>query len=152
MKEAQMQGTVDGPAFLLRGAHRLASSVDLPVIASHAATLAVPVLGNACLVDLADERGVLVRTAEAYADPAAPSVPAGSSRLVVPLTGVGGCLGSMTFASHERGRALGPEQRLLARKLALLVAEALESAQLHEPRSECAMPPRRPRSLRGTRP
>ena len=127
-----MRETIDGPAFLLRGARLLAASLELPAIAARAARLAVPSLSDCCLVELADHRGGLVRAAEAH--PASvhgvghPSR-AGASRLVVPLTGRVRCVGAMTFSSGD-ARVHAPEQRLLARQLARLVAQAVDDAQV----------------------
>src|SRR5687767_3491083 len=67
-EEARMRDDVDGTSFLLHSARQLGSSLDPPVIAARAAALAVPVLSDRCVVDVADDRGGLVPTAEAHAD------------------------------------------------------------------------------------
>ncbi len=58
----------DGQAFLDRATVALASSLEADETVARAATLAVPDLGDWCLLDLADERGELAQVAVAFAN------------------------------------------------------------------------------------
>jgi signal transduction histidine kinase len=57
-------------AFLARASEVLASSLDFETILEHVVRLAVPVLGDYCVIDLVSDGGELRRVAAAHADPA----------------------------------------------------------------------------------
>ena len=132
--ELALRRSEERQRFLSEASAVLVSSLDYEATLGELARLAVPALGDECVVEVADDGGASRRVAVVVGDRKATGEPGSTAparRISVPMMARGRTLGTLTLAASPARAAYDADDVSLAEELARRAAMAVDNARLH---------------------